>query len=270
MRGVEIYGGRPILYSMGNFFFTNETRALVPPEAYEKQGLDPQTATVTDYGNAALGGGFGAHEQFWQAVLARVVLDGGRAELDLIPLTLSPHLPQHQRGLPQVASGEVGAAILDRIETLSSRYGTTSSRTRPASIHRDHPYQLARRNRARRTFQPLIGRTVHRRGSLTVSYDDIPAAELHQAKRLLFDTLGCALASRDCAAAQAVVASLDDLGGRPEATVLGTGERTSALNAILANGAIVRFLDLNDVQSSASLAKARSQQRDLPGAAGAG
>src|SRR5580693_4230691 len=124
MRGVEIYGGRPILYSMGNFFFTNETRALVPPEAYEKQGLDPQTATVTDYGNAALGGGFGAHEQFWQAVLARVVLDGGRAELDLIPLTLSRHLPQHQRGLPQVASGEVGAAILDRIEALSSRYGT--------------------------------------------------------------------------------------------------------------------------------------------------
>ena len=38
----------------------------------------------------------------------------------------------------------------------------------------------------------------------------------------------------------------------PEATVLGTGERTSALNAILANGAMVRFLDLNDVQSSAS------------------
>ena len=107
---------------------------------------------------------------------------------------------------------------------------------------------------------------------LTVSYDDIPAAELHQAKRLLLDTLGCALASRDCAAAQAVVASLDDLGGRPEATVLGTGERTSALNAILANGAMVRFLDLNDVQSSASpaWAKARSQQRDLPGAAGAG
>lgn len=87
---------------------------------------------------------------------------------------------------------------------------------------------------------------------LTASYDDIPAAELHQAKRLLLDTLGCALASRDCAAAQAVVASLDDLGGRPEATVLGTGERTSALNAILANGAMVRFLDLNDVQSSAS------------------
>ena len=58
-------------------------------------------------------------------MLARVVLDGGRAELDLIPITLSRHLPQHQRGLPQVASGEVGAAILDRIEALSSRYGTT-------------------------------------------------------------------------------------------------------------------------------------------------
>jgi len=125
MRGVEIYGGRPILYSMGNFFFTNETRALVPPEAYEKQGLDPQTATVTDYGQAALGGGFGAHEQFWQAVLARLVFNGGRAELDLIPLTLDRQLPPHQRGLPRVASGEVGAAILDRVEAMSSRYDTT-------------------------------------------------------------------------------------------------------------------------------------------------
>jgi poly-gamma-glutamate capsule biosynthesis protein CapA/YwtB (metallophosphatase superfamily) len=125
MRGIEIYGGRPILYSMGNFFFTNETRALVPPEAYEKQGLDPQNATVTDYSNAALGGGFGPHQQFWQAVLARLVFDSGRAELDLIPLTLSRHLPPHQRGLPQVASGEEGAAILGRLEAMSSRYGTT-------------------------------------------------------------------------------------------------------------------------------------------------
>jgi len=124
LRGVEIYHGRPIVYSMGNFFFTNETRPILPPEAFEKQGLDPHTSTVTDWNNAAVGGGFKAHEEFWQAVMARFRIDGGRAGLELIPLTLNRHLPMHQRGIPRVAQAQEGTAILARVAELSSPYGT--------------------------------------------------------------------------------------------------------------------------------------------------
>jgi poly-gamma-glutamate synthesis protein (capsule biosynthesis protein) len=124
LRGVEIYHGHPIVYSMGNFFFTNETRPILPPEAFEKQGLDPRTASVTDWNNAAVGGGFSAHEEYWQAMMARFVTDGGRAELELVPITLNRTLPMHQRGMPRVAHGPEGAAILSRIAEMSARYGT--------------------------------------------------------------------------------------------------------------------------------------------------
>ncbi len=124
LRGVEIYHGHPIVYSMGNFFFTNETRPILPPEAFEKQGLDPRTASVTDWNNAAVGGGFSAHEEFWQAVMTRFVVDGGRAELELVPITLNRTLPMHQRGMPRVAHGPEGTAILARIAEMSAQYGT--------------------------------------------------------------------------------------------------------------------------------------------------
>jgi poly-gamma-glutamate capsule biosynthesis protein CapA/YwtB (metallophosphatase superfamily) len=124
LRGVEIYHGRPIVYSMGNFFFTNETRPMLPPEAFEKQGLDPRTASVTDWNNAAVGGGFSAHEEYWQAMMARFVTDSGRAELELVPITLNRTLPMHQRGMPRVAHGPEGTAILARIAEMSARYGT--------------------------------------------------------------------------------------------------------------------------------------------------
>lgn len=81
-------------------------------------------------------------------------------------------------------------------------------------------------------------------------WEDLTSEEAHQLKRLLLDSLGCAVAGWDSSTAAALVASLPALGDAAEATVLVGGERTSALNAALANGAMLRFLDLNDVQSS--------------------
>jgi poly-gamma-glutamate synthesis protein (capsule biosynthesis protein) len=39
VRGVELYKGKPILYSVGDFVFENETLQRFPAEAYEAQGL---------------------------------------------------------------------------------------------------------------------------------------------------------------------------------------------------------------------------------------
>jgi len=71
---------------------------------------------------------------------------------------------------------------------------------------------------------------------------------MERAKFLLLDTLGCgfaALAERD-ATAHAVLAALDALGDRPQCTVLGQPRKMSAPNAVLANGTLIRVLDLND------------------------
>jgi 2-methylcitrate dehydratase len=69
---------------------------------------------------------------------------------------------------------------------------------------------------------------------------------LRQAKLLVLDSIGCALAAIGGSAADEVVQLAIELGGPPESTVIGGG-RVSALNAVLGNGALVRVLDLNDI-----------------------
>jgi 2-methylcitrate dehydratase len=76
--------------------------------------------------------------------------------------------------------------------------------------------------------------------------DDIPQAALTQGKLLLLDTIGCGYAALAEESARAVLATLADLGGAPCCSVIGATSKTSAPNAVLVNGALVRILDLND------------------------
>lgn len=74
----------------------------------------------------------------------------------------------------------------------------------------------------------------------------LPQAALTQASHLLLDTIGCALAALEEEEALNLCAAVESMGGAPQATVIGRGHRTSAANAGFANGALLRFLDLND------------------------
>lgn len=86
--------------------------------------------------------------------------------------------------------------------------------------------------------------------AIGVSISDIPDGEIHQIKRLLLDSLACAVGGRDSAAAEALISSLTLLGGPVgEAGIFTHPAKASALNAILVNGAMLRYLDMNDVQS---------------------
>jgi 2-methylcitrate dehydratase len=81
----------------------------------------------------------------------------------------------------------------------------------------------------------------------TVVYDAMPPGVVHEAKRIVLDTLRCALAARDAAPCRAVVSMVSEMGGNPQATVIGYGgARTSSALATLANGTMMRFLDAND------------------------
>lgn len=76
--------------------------------------------------------------------------------------------------------------------------------------------------------------------------DDFPPRAVEQAKLVLLDTIGCGLAARDDESARAVLATLTSLGDKPQCTVLGQAEKMSGPNAVLANGTLIRVLDLND------------------------
>src|SRR5262245_5925058 len=81
---------------------------------------------------------------------------------------------------------------------------------------------------------------------------DIPAAAVNQAKLLLLDSVGCGFAAFAEESAQTMLDTLKDLGGLPQCTVLRTMTKTSAPNAILINGSLIRILDLNDYVNTRS------------------
>jgi 2-methylcitrate dehydratase len=77
-------------------------------------------------------------------------------------------------------------------------------------------------------------------------YEQLPADVIARAKRVLLDTLGCALGAigaEPVRAAQQVVALQ---GGNPQATILGLGRKASCDQAAFLNGMALRYFDYND------------------------
>ncbi len=83
--------------------------------------------------------------------------------------------------------------------------------------------------------------------ALGLKYDMLPQDVVHQAKQCLLDGLGCAIGAYDAPGRPICEQVVKELGGLPEATVFGSGLRTSASNATLVNSFMVRFLDWNDM-----------------------
>ena len=75
----------------------------------------------------------------------------------------------------------------------------------------------------------------------------IPDSALDKARMLVLDSIGCALGALDEETPRSALATVRALGGAPECTVIGTDLKTSAALATLANGILVRALDLNDL-----------------------
>lgn len=81
-------------------------------------------------------------------------------------------------------------------------------------------------------------------------YDDLPAAVVHEVKRRILDSLGCAFGAwdaRPCRIARDMAQSVSVKHG---ASLWGTTHKTLPDLAAFANGALVRYLDFNDTYLS--------------------
>jgi 2-methylcitrate dehydratase len=83
--------------------------------------------------------------------------------------------------------------------------------------------------------------------SANLRSEDIPAAVLDYAKRLFLDALACMYAGVDSAPVKLAYEVAAELGGKPQATLLNTGEKMNAQQAALINGVALRFPDFNDI-----------------------
>jgi poly-gamma-glutamate synthesis protein (capsule biosynthesis protein) len=123
LRGVELYAGRPICYSLGNFIFNVETFSAFPLEVYEQQGM-PLTSTSADLFDVV--NGYGKQPLFWESVVPRFTYeDGVLIDSEFHPITLGREAPRSRRGCPQLASADDGARILARLDELSKPFGAS-------------------------------------------------------------------------------------------------------------------------------------------------
>lgn len=74
-------------------------------------------------------------------------------------------------------------------------------------------------------------------------FEELPAASIHEAKRLLLDSIGCALAGLSSAKGRLALRLAHRLGGPAESVVWGAHGKVSATNAAFANGELINALD---------------------------
>ncbi|MER8615137.1 CapA family protein [Mesorhizobium sp. M1216] len=133
LRGIEIYKGRPIFYSLGNFF-CQDLRTPVGADMFEAYGKDPRVDTDAEVtvdevakGYPTAGGFVGAQSDavYYESVVAVSRFEQNLlAELTLYPIELGRSKRFANRGVPCPAVGPKAEAILKRLQKLSEPFGT--------------------------------------------------------------------------------------------------------------------------------------------------
>ena len=98
-----------------------------------------------------------------------------------------------------------------------------------------------KRAQARTTVAEDIGKWV-----ANLRYEDLQPQTIQKAKRVLLDTLGCALGAVDAPPVRMARQVVALQGGNAQATVIGVGSKVSCEQASFLNGMALRYLDYND------------------------
>ncbi|MGY4257646.1 poly-gamma-glutamate capsule biosynthesis protein CapA/YwtB (metallophosphatase superfamily) [Bradyrhizobium sp. USDA 4516] len=129
LRGIEIYKGKPIFYSLGNFIM-DDLRTPIGADMFAAQGKDPRLDTDAEVTAAEMGGGYETDPGFSDPIFYESVVTVSRfeqnqlAELRLIPIELGHAKRLANRGVPRLTSALQAKVILERLQALSQPFGT--------------------------------------------------------------------------------------------------------------------------------------------------
>ena len=124
LRGIEIYKGKPIFYSLGNFAMMNNSLDAQPRDQFEQYGVEPGSATTPEMLAARNARAFSDTRQY-ESLIAVSRYDGGKiAEIRLYPLDLGVALQGAGKGVPAMADAATGRRILETMQRLSAPFGT--------------------------------------------------------------------------------------------------------------------------------------------------
>jgi poly-gamma-glutamate capsule biosynthesis protein CapA/YwtB (metallophosphatase superfamily) len=125
LRGIEIYKGKPIFYSLGNFAMMNNSLDAVPADMYDQFGVSADSATVPELLQARNARTFN-DPNLYESVIALTRYQGGElVEVRLYPIDLGVDIKGADRGVPRMATRAHGDKILARLQKLSAALGTT-------------------------------------------------------------------------------------------------------------------------------------------------
>lgn len=79
--------------------------------------------------------------------------------------------------------------------------------------------------------------------AIETQFDDLPQSVVHEAKRVLLDSIGCAINGIIMERGRIAVDLAKMLGGPRESTIIGTGDKVACTNAAFANGELINALD---------------------------
>ncbi|MCV3244146.1 poly-gamma-glutamate synthesis protein (capsule biosynthesis protein) [Mesorhizobium robiniae] len=123
LRGIEIYKGRPIFYSIGNFMM-DDLRSPVGADMFAEYGKDPGADTDAEVTVAEMASGF-SDPVFYESIITVSRFEQNQlAELRLYPIELGYSKRFVSRGIPRLAPPPLARVILERLQKLSEPFGT--------------------------------------------------------------------------------------------------------------------------------------------------
>ena len=127
LKAVEIYQGKPIFYSLGNFVYQNEFVGILPPEFMDKYHLSYDTTAMEALAarrSHAKNKGMQSRENYL-SVIPYVEMEGDCVkEIRLMPISLGPDKGKSFRAIPYPADEEEKQEIFRVLTDLSAEYGT--------------------------------------------------------------------------------------------------------------------------------------------------
>jgi 2-methylcitrate dehydratase len=83
--------------------------------------------------------------------------------------------------------------------------------------------------------------------AVKLKYKDLPKEVIHEVKRFLYDSIGCAYGGYHTKDVNILRNIYKKIGGKKESTTIGFGDKLPAVNSTLINSLMIRALDFNDI-----------------------
>ena len=127
LRAIEIYKGRPIFYSLGDFIYQGMRVPILPADFMIKYGCDINATAMEGLMKRSKNGTIGlqAKKCNFMTVVPKMTFDGEKlVDLTMMPVVAGFDKAGKLNGLPYFAKGEEAQQIFEELTTLSAPYGT--------------------------------------------------------------------------------------------------------------------------------------------------